>query len=148
MIHGHFDRHFPEGLLENWSTNQGLDSIDISNRYLTPSKEASGLESIPFHKGVDPRNILLDMAKSDHVHTDLLGGPPLRVACTSPLFIIIGNFTKYALYISEGARNKCNKKYMFSKKRYMIQVYGGDKWNSKSDENNKNWLQKVQLTCK
>jgi hypothetical protein len=71
----------------------------------------------------------------------------MRGMYESIFFIIIGNFTKYAMYISEGARNKCNKKYMFSKKRYMIQVYGGDKWNSKSDENDKNWLQKVQLTC-
>jgi hypothetical protein len=28
------------------------------------------MESIPFHKGVDPRNILLDMAKNNHIHTD------------------------------------------------------------------------------
>ena len=70
MIYRHFDRHFPEGLLDNWSSNQGLDSIDISNRYLTPLKDANGLEGIPFHKGVDPRNILLNMAKSDHIHTD------------------------------------------------------------------------------
>ena len=73
-IYKRFDRHFPEGALENWSparsTNQGLDSIDISNRYLTPLKEVRGLECIPFHKGVDPRNILLDMSKSDHIHTD------------------------------------------------------------------------------
>jgi hypothetical protein len=74
MIYGSFDRYFPEGLLDNWtptwSTSPGLDSIDISNRYLTPLKDAGGLESIPFHKGVDPRHILLDMAKSDHIHTE------------------------------------------------------------------------------
>ena len=75
MIYRHFDRHFPEGLLDiwslMWSTNQkGLDSIDISNRYLTPSKDISGVESLPFHKGVDPRNILLDMAKGNYIHTD------------------------------------------------------------------------------
>jgi hypothetical protein len=73
-IYGHFDRHFPEGLLDSWSptwsTNQGLDSIDISNRYLTPSKDVSGLESLPFHKGVDPRNILLNMAQGEYIHTD------------------------------------------------------------------------------
>lgn len=75
MIYRHFDRHFPEGLLDSWSptwsTNQkGLDSIDISNRYLTPLKDVSGLESLPFHKGVDPRNILLDMTKNDYIHID------------------------------------------------------------------------------
>ena len=75
MIYRHFDRHFPEGLLDSWSptwsTNQkGLDSIDISNHYLTPLKDVSGLESLPFHKGVDPRNILLDMTKNDYIHID------------------------------------------------------------------------------
>lgn len=74
MVYRHFDQQFPEGILENWtptwSTNQGFDSIDISNRYLTPLKDVSGLESIPFHKGVDPRNILVDMAKDDHIHTE------------------------------------------------------------------------------
>ena len=75
MIYRHFDRHFPEGLLDSWSptwsTNQkGLDSIDISNCYLTPLKDVSGLESLPFHKGVDPRNILLDMTKNDYIHID------------------------------------------------------------------------------
>ena len=74
MIYRNFDRHFPEGLLDGWSStgsaNQGLDSIDVSNRYLTPSKDVSGLESIPFHKGVDPRNILLNMAGSEYIHTD------------------------------------------------------------------------------
>ena len=78
MVYRHFDRQFPEGILENWtptwSTNQGFDSIDISNRYLTPLKDVSGLESIPFHKGVDPRGILQNMAKGNgsttHVHTE------------------------------------------------------------------------------
>jgi len=74
VIYRNFDRHFPEGLLDGWSStgsaNQGLDSIDVSNRYLTPSKDVSGLESIPFHKGVDPRNILLNMAGSEYIHTD------------------------------------------------------------------------------
>ncbi|KAF8811290.1 hypothetical protein BYT27DRAFT_7040346, partial [Phlegmacium glaucopus] len=74
VIYKHFDRQFPEGVLDSWSprqsTNPGLDSLDISNRYLTPLKEVGGLESIPFHKGVDPRNILRDMAKGNHIHTE------------------------------------------------------------------------------
>jgi len=76
MIHMHFDRQFPEGLLDSWtptrSTNSSLDSLDISNRYLTPLRDVSGglVESIPFHKGVDPRNVLRDMAKDDHIHTE------------------------------------------------------------------------------
>ena len=72
IIYRYFDRNFPEDALDGWSpgTTQGYSSIDISNRYLTPLKDISGLESIPFHKRVDPLNILLDMAKSDHIHTD------------------------------------------------------------------------------
>ena len=70
MIYKHFDRQFPEGLLDAWSTDSTLDSLDISNCYLTPLKNVSGLESVPFHKGVDPRNILRDMAKNDHIHTE------------------------------------------------------------------------------
>jgi len=43
----------------------------MSNRYLTPLKDMSALvESVPFHKGVDPRNILRDMAKNNHIHTE------------------------------------------------------------------------------
>ena len=70
VIYRHFDRQFPEGVLEAWSTNSTSSSLDISNRYLTPLKNVSRLENVPFHKGVDPRNILHDMAKSDHVHTE------------------------------------------------------------------------------
>jgi hypothetical protein len=69
-----FDRQFPEGLLDGWSptcsTDSSLDSLDISNRYLTPMRDVSGLERVPFHKGVDPRNILSDMAKNSHIHTE------------------------------------------------------------------------------
>lgn len=75
VIHKHFDRQFTEGLLDIWSpthsTHSSLDSLDISNRYLTPLRDVSGLvESKPFHKGVDPRNILTNMAKNDHIHTE------------------------------------------------------------------------------
>ena len=53
------------------STNSNLDTIDMSNHYLTPLRGISGLvESVPFHKGVDPQNILRDMAKNDHIHTE------------------------------------------------------------------------------
>lgn len=76
MIYKHFDRQFPEGLLDSWSptthaTNPSLNSLDISNRYLTPLRDvSSSAESVPFHKGVDPRNILTDMAKNNHIHTE------------------------------------------------------------------------------
>ncbi|KAF8811310.1 hypothetical protein BYT27DRAFT_7034303, partial [Phlegmacium glaucopus] len=70
VIYRHFDRQFPEGLLEAWSADSTLDSLDISNRYLTPLRDISGLEDVPFHKGVDPRGVLRDMAKNDHIHTE------------------------------------------------------------------------------
>lgn len=70
MIYRYFDRQFPEGILDAWTTNSTLNSLDISNRYLTPLKNVTGLESVAFHKGVDPRNILRDMTKSDHIHTE------------------------------------------------------------------------------
>jgi hypothetical protein len=70
VIYRQFDRRFPEGVLDAWSTDSTLDSLDISNRYFTPLKNVSGLENVAFHKGVDPRNILRDMAKSDHIHTE------------------------------------------------------------------------------
>ena len=73
MIFKQFDRQFSEGLLDSWShsTNSDLDTLDMSNRYLTPMRDVSGLvESVPFHKGVNPRNILRDMAKNNHIHTE------------------------------------------------------------------------------
>ena len=67
VIYSQFDRQFPEGVLDAWSTDS---TLNISNQYLTPSNSINGLENVPFHKGVDPRNILCDMAKSGHVHTE------------------------------------------------------------------------------
>ena len=77
VIYKHFDRQFSEGLLDGWSpmhsTDSTLDRLDMSNRYFTPLRDVSGaglVESVPFHKGVDPRNILRDMAKDIYVHTE------------------------------------------------------------------------------
>jgi hypothetical protein len=75
VIYKHFDREFLEGKLDSWSptrsTDSRLDSLDISNRYLTPLRDVGGLvENTPFHKGVDPQNILCDMAKNNHIHTE------------------------------------------------------------------------------
>ena len=77
-IYGHFDRQFSEGTLDSWvhSTVDDNDfpSLNLSNRYLTPTNEAHGLEAIPFDKGVDPRGILQNMTKGDglstYVHTE------------------------------------------------------------------------------
>jgi hypothetical protein len=76
-IHQQFNRQFEEGVLERWScssVNNTSPCIDISNRYLTPAKEAGGTEETPFHKGVDSKGILQNMANGDgsisYVHTE------------------------------------------------------------------------------
>jgi hypothetical protein len=77
-IYGHFDRQFSEGILDSWDCSPVDDNdfpcLNLSNRYLTPANEAYGLEAIPFHKGVDPRGILQNMAKGDgsttYIHTE------------------------------------------------------------------------------
>lgn len=77
-IYGYFDRQFSEGILDSWDCSpedgNNFPCINVSNRYLTPRKEAPGLEAIPFHKGVDPQGILQDMAKGDglitYIHTE------------------------------------------------------------------------------
>lgn len=75
-IYGRFDRQFSEGVLEVWASSPVDDNecpcLSLSNRYFTPANEAHGLQAIPFHKGVDPRGILQNMAKGDgkHVHTE------------------------------------------------------------------------------
>ena len=76
-VYGCFDRQFSEGVLDSWSTSEeksfGFPCLDISNRYLTPAKEAKGQE-IAFQKGVDPHGILGGMAIGDgtcsYVHTE------------------------------------------------------------------------------
>ena len=57
------------------STDSTLDKLDMSNRYFTPLTDHVGgpgsvVESLPFHKGVDPRNILRDMAKDKFIHNE------------------------------------------------------------------------------
>jgi hypothetical protein len=77
-IYGLFDRQFSEGILDSWVSSAVDDNewpcLSMSNRYFTPSNEAHGLEAVPFHKGVDPRGILQNMARGDgltmHIHTE------------------------------------------------------------------------------
>jgi hypothetical protein len=76
-VYGYFDREFSEGILDSWTSSEeqcfGFPCLDISNRYLTPVKEANGPE-IAFQKGVDPCGILRGMAIGDgtcaYVHTE------------------------------------------------------------------------------
>ncbi|KAF8240411.1 hypothetical protein L208DRAFT_1156497, partial [Tricholoma matsutake] len=77
-IYGYFDRQFSEGILESWMASQDseldpMPCFDISNRYLTPTKETKDPD-IPFEKGVDPWGILRGMASGNgtctYVHTE------------------------------------------------------------------------------
>ena len=76
-IYGSFDRQFSENILESWTSSEeksfDFPCFEISNRYLTPAKEAKGQE-IAFQKGVDPRGILRGMAIGDgtcsYIHTE------------------------------------------------------------------------------
>ena len=71
-FYGKFDRHFPQGQLEDWSqaTYKDHSALDISNRYLTPKRDAPTAESIPFSKVVDPHGILEEMAKTGYIHSE------------------------------------------------------------------------------
>jgi hypothetical protein len=78
-IYQQFDRQFEEGKLDHWacsesSANDMFQSIYVSNCYLTPAREAGGIEETPFLKGVDPKGILQNMANGDgsvsYVHTE------------------------------------------------------------------------------
>ncbi|KAH9953324.1 hypothetical protein BGW80DRAFT_1468665 [Lactifluus volemus] len=77
-IHSQFDRHLQEGTLETQTATirgDGVsDEFSIWNRYLTPSREAKGMQAIPFLPGVDPTGILRDMAQENcnytYVHTE------------------------------------------------------------------------------
>ena len=68
-IHDQFERQFPEGTLEARTEDSlgdaYMESIDLSNRYLTPASEAGGLNSVLFQPGVDPKGILQCMARGD-----------------------------------------------------------------------------------
>ena len=72
-IHDRFEWQFPKGMLEARTEDSSGDayteSIDLSNRYLTPASEVGRLNSVPFQPGVDPKGILQCMARGDrHVH--------------------------------------------------------------------------------
>ena len=63
--------------MESWCSSDekafGFPCLDISNRYLTPEKEAKG-QDVGFQKGVDPQGVLRGMAMGDgtcsYVHTE------------------------------------------------------------------------------
>ena len=72
-IYGMFDCHFLDGTLELWFLSYLDDSkiecLDASNRYFTPSRDAPGVKSTPFHLGVDPQNVLANMMSGSSGHS-------------------------------------------------------------------------------
>jgi len=74
-IHSRFDREFPEGALQPWSTSKGeMDTLDLSNRYFTPVSEATGQEGDEYQPGVDPKGVLRSMERHGgtqvYIHAD------------------------------------------------------------------------------
>ena len=72
-IHDRFERQFPEGMLEARTEDSlgdaYMESIDLSNRYLTPASEAGRLNSVPFQPGVDSKGIFSAWHEGmGHVH--------------------------------------------------------------------------------
>jgi hypothetical protein len=69
-IYDLFQRHITGGKLEDWRPGRyrGHLALDMSNRYLTPKKDAPSMEHIQFDELVDPRGILEEMAQSGYTH--------------------------------------------------------------------------------
>jgi hypothetical protein len=69
-IHEVFQRQFAEGRLAGWNAGKyrKYQTLDLSNRYFTPKRDAPDMEHIPFTKDVDPRGILEKMAMAGYVH--------------------------------------------------------------------------------
>lgn len=65
-----FQRQFAEDQVESWHspTYSGHHSLNLSNRYLTPKRDAQDMVHLPFTDAVDPRGVLEDMAKSNYIH--------------------------------------------------------------------------------
>lgn len=69
LIHKLFDRYFEENSLEPLCDTE---TMEISNRYLTPKRDAPTDRHIGFDSLVDPKGILEGMAKEGDgfVHTE------------------------------------------------------------------------------
>lgn len=70
QLHQVLDRNFEENKLEQW-TNPN-ETLEISNRFLTPKKDAADSGSVAFGKDVDPKGVLESMLKEGEgfVHTE------------------------------------------------------------------------------
>ncbi|KAH7903615.1 hypothetical protein BJ138DRAFT_1020345, partial [Hygrophoropsis aurantiaca] len=70
-----FARHFQEDTLLPWqhSSSQSCPdhpSIDVSNRYFLPRSQNPSLIPQPFQPMVDPKAILVNIAKDELIHTE------------------------------------------------------------------------------
>jgi hypothetical protein len=69
-IYDVYNRQFSEGRLETQHSSQYGDfvSLDASNRYFTPKRDAMNMTHILFDRLVDPQGILEKMASVGYVH--------------------------------------------------------------------------------
>lgn len=69
LLHEIFDRTFEENRLEQWTNSE--DTLETSNRFLTPKNDAPDSKHVAFGKYVDPKGVLESMLGegSGFVHT-------------------------------------------------------------------------------
>jgi hypothetical protein len=67
-----FQRQAGDRKMEAWvpSAFQGHPSIDVGNRYFTPSQHALQDRQISFSPAIDPDNILSEAMGDEFVHTE------------------------------------------------------------------------------
>lgn len=67
-----FQQRVGDGSMEVWvpSAFQGRPSIDVGNRYFTPSQHALQDRQVSFSPAIDPDNILSEAMGGDFVHTE------------------------------------------------------------------------------
>ena len=70
LIYEMFQCRCLEGKLEAWvpGTHRGFPTLDLSNRYFTPTRDAPNMEHVPFHKLEDPLGVLEGMKESGYIH--------------------------------------------------------------------------------
>ena len=71
-MHAIFQQQAATGSMEAWipTSFQGHPSIDVSNRYFTPSQHALQERHISFSPAIDPDNVLAEAMGEEFVHTE------------------------------------------------------------------------------
>jgi hypothetical protein len=69
-IHELFSRHFPEGALEKFKTDQFMtdSAINLATRYFTSRRDDPYSPSIPFSPMIDPKGVLSSMQTDVYFH--------------------------------------------------------------------------------